>query len=199
MKFNSYVIERQVKDETKKLDKSIPLEIRLVSRESLFPYNTFVSIINYMHFSFVWSRLTLTTAILFPVEPCPNNVFHIPAFIIGNINVTMGQTILILLVRYRRVAVRASLQRFLTSRIFSSVLFQVNEENLVSVKKEKKKRIVIPLWRLWLFDFNFYFKGFISKSWKTDPNAYRVYIFRKISRKILLFKKYTILYIFEIS
>lgn len=53
MKFNSYVIERQVKDETKKLDKSIPLEIRLVSRESLFPYNTFVSIINYMHFSSV--------------------------------------------------------------------------------------------------------------------------------------------------
>lgn len=42
--------------------------------------------------------------------------------------------------RYRRVAVRASLQRFLTSRIFSSVLFQVNEENLVSVKKEKKKK-----------------------------------------------------------
>lgn len=138
MKFNSYVIE--VKDETKKLDKSIPLKIRLVSRQSLFPYNTFVSIINYMHFSSVWSRLTLTTAILFPVEPCPNNVFHIPAFIIGNINVTMGQTILILLVRYRRVAVRASLQWFLTSRIFSSVLFQVNEENLVSVKKEKKKK-----------------------------------------------------------
>lgn len=52
----------------------------------------------------------------------------------------MGQTILILLVRYRRVAVRASLQRFLTSRIFSSVLFQVNEENLVSVKKEKKEK-----------------------------------------------------------
>lgn len=40
--------------------------------------------------------------------PSSNNIFHISGFIIGNINVTMEQTILILLIRYRRVAVRFS-------------------------------------------------------------------------------------------
>lgn len=171
MKFNSYVIERQVKDETKKLDKSIPLEIRLVSRESLFPYNTFVSIINYMHFSSVWSRLTLTTAILFPVEPCPNNVFHIPAFIIGNINVTTN---------YLNITRSLSSGRCtrLPPTIFNVANFFLrfipSERRESGFCKKRKKRIVIPFWRLWLFDFNFYFKGFISKGWKTDPNAYRV-------------------------
>lgn len=163
-----------VKLKTKRRNSITVIPLKLVSfRENLCFRNTSISIINYMHFSFVWSRLTLTTAILFPLESCPNNIFHIPAFIIGNINVTMGQTILILLIRYRWVA---SLQRFLTSRISFSVLPKWMKR-IVSVKKRKKKEgveEVISFWRFCLLDFNFYFKRFISKRWKIDPNAYRV-------------------------
>lgn len=163
-----------VKLKTKRRNSITVIPLKLVSfRENLCFRNTSISIINYMHFSFVWSRLTLTTAILFPLESCPNNIFHIPAFIIGNINVTMGQTILILLIRYRWVA---SLQRFLTSRISFSVLPKWTKR-IVSVKKRKKKEGVegvISFWRFCLLDFNFYFKRFISKRWKIDPNAYRV-------------------------
>lgn len=126
-----------VKLKTKRRNSITVIPLKLVSfRENLCFRNTSISIINYMHFSFVWSRLTLTTAILFPLESCPNNIFHIPAFIIGNINVTMGQTILILLIRYRWVAF---LQRFLTSRISFSVLPKWTKR-IVSVKKEKRKK-----------------------------------------------------------
>lgn len=137
-----------VKLKTKRRNSITVIPLKLVSfRENLCFRNTSISIINYMHFSFVWSRLTLTTAILFPLESCPNNIFHIPAFIIGNINVTMGQTILILLIRYRWVA---SLQRFLTSRISFSVLPKWTKR-IVSVKKRKKKEGVEGVISFWRF------------------------------------------------
>lgn len=93
-----------------------------------------------MHFSLVWSMFNLNhCAILFPLEPCPNNVFHIPAFIIGNINVTMGQTILILLIRYRRVAVRLPPTIFNVANLLPLGFIQMNEEDRFCEKKKKKK------------------------------------------------------------